>query len=99
MPRVSVHFRESFRNDAILVHVDGQVRQRLAGVTTKLLLGFAEILELPVEAGAHLLEIELADRGVRAALPLEATGDLHVEAWYDGRRLDLQLREEPPAYL
>lgn len=98
MPELSIHLRESFKDDVVLIRVNG-IQRRLEGVTTKLLLGYAEIVKVELAEGTNLVEIDLQSRGRTASAQIDGSQDTHLEAWYSGGVLTLRIPSEPPAYL
>ena len=99
MPTLSIHFRETFNNDKLIVRINGTERRRLEGVTTKLLLGYAEILVEDVTAGPNEVDIELPARGIAASTRIDVSHAAHLEVWFSGGKLTLRIPPETPAYL
>ena len=99
MAELSIHLRESFRNDRLIVRINGTERRHLEGVTTKLLLGYAEVLVEDVAAGRNLVAIELLTRQQTASAQIDVSENAHLEVWYSGGQLTLRIPPEPPAYL
>lgn len=98
MPELSIHLRESFKDDVVLIRVNG-IERRLEGVTTKLLLGYAEIVKVELAEGTNLVEIDLQSRGRKGSAQIDGSQDAHLEVWYSGGALALRIPPEPPAYL
>ncbi len=99
MPELSIHLRETFNDDALVIRVNGVERRRLDGVTTRLLLGYAEIVGEELAEGPNLVEIELQSKGRSASVQIDGSQDAHLEVWYAGGVLTLRIPPEPPAYL
>lgn len=99
MSTLTLHFRESFDNDTVVVRLGGDERYRAEGLKTKLLLGYAEIVELDIQQHSVLLEVDVPSRGTTAQYQLDLRHDLDVEVWLTGQGLQLRIPPEPPAYL
>jgi len=99
MPTLTIHFRERFSNEPVEVRLDGRQRFAHDGITTKLLVGYAELVPLEVSAGTLEVEIVLPRRSLRATQTIALDRDVDLEVWLDENRLELRLPPAPPAYL
>lgn len=69
MTTLNVYLTDGFKDDRVAVSVDGRKVFDEGGVTTKRLLGLAKQLgPIAVDGDTALLEIELPERGMRAAI-------------------------------
>ena len=99
MPTLTIHFRERFSNEPVEVRLDGRQRFAHDGITTKLLVGYAELVPLEVSTGTLEAEIVLPRRSLRATKTITIERDVDLEVWLDDNRLELRLPPSPPAYL
>lgn len=100
MRTLTLHLRDGFASDSVVIRADGEERWRSTDVTTKLLLGLADEVPMTVPAEAVRIEVELPARGLRRELDL-APGDddeqLEVRLLDD--ELTLRRLEGPQGYL
>lgn len=99
MPKLTLHFRETYDSDSLVVRLNGEERYRAESVTTKLLLGYAEIVEIDVHERSVLLEVDVPTRGATAQYRLDLGHHLDVEVWLTGTELEIRIAPEQPAYL
>lgn len=99
MPELSIHLRETFKNDALVIHINGVSRRRLEGLTTKLLLGYAAVFGEQVEEGLNRIDVELVSKGQSASIVVDCISDAFLEVWFKDGQLTLHTPPEPPAYL
>ncbi len=97
MPELSIHLRETFNDDALVIRVNGVERRRLDGVTTRLLLGYAEIVGEELAAGPNLVEIELQSKGRSASVQIDGSQDADVVAAAVAEAIDAMQRDAAAA--
>lgn len=93
---LSVHLQDGFDDDIVVVSVDDDVERRLEHVTTRLLLGYAEVLEIEVPGEGCRLGVALPRRGLRAETVVPA--GVHVGVSIDATGLKLLVRDQPFGY-
>jgi hypothetical protein len=99
MAVLSIHLQEGFDDDLAIVRVNGAETARRSHLTTKRLLGYAEIVDLPKPAGGDIqLELSLPDRRLSASATVPGAGDSFVAANVADGRLRLTVRDQPFAY-
>jgi hypothetical protein len=99
MAILSIHLQEGFDDDTAVIRLNGAERARRAHLTTKPLLGYAEIIELQKPAQADIrLELSLPDRNLSASTAIPASGDSFVAANMANGRLQLAVRSQPFGY-
>lgn len=99
MAALSVHLQEGFDVDRVIVRVDGRTQVRREQVTTRLLLGYAEIIEVPIPAeGEVTLQISLPRRRIAGTLTLRPKPTTNVGVNVVGRELVFAVREQPFMY-
>jgi hypothetical protein len=89
MRRLVILLLEGFRDDEVVVRVDGADLVRRPGATTSPLLGMAEEIRLDMPDSAERLVIALPGRGLEAAVPL-TDGDVTVLADVEDDALHLR---------
>ncbi len=96
MPNLTLHLQDGFDDDEVVVSVNGHVVRRLEHVTTRLLLGLAETLDLDVPSPRCRLDVDLPRRGLQAEADVAAPA--HVGASVCFGHLTLLVRDEPFGY-
>ncbi|WP_222273050.1 hypothetical protein [Modestobacter marinus] len=96
MPILALHLQDGFDDDEVVVSIDGDIFRRLEHVTTRLLLGYAETLDLDVPSPTCRLEVDLPRRGLRAGVDVAAPA--HVGAGVESGHLTLLVHDEPFGY-
>jgi hypothetical protein len=99
MSTLTIHFRERFSNEPVEVWLDGRQRFAHDGITTKLLVGYAELVPLEVSTATVEVEIVLPQRSLRRSVTISVERDMDLEVWLDGNQLELRRPPTPPAYL
>jgi hypothetical protein len=94
---LSVHLEDGFDNDEVIVWIDGAAAHHLLQVTSKLLLGYARIVECGVSGPTARIRIEVVSRGLQAETTVPAAGA--VLASIRGDELELRHQGEAPGYL
>ncbi len=64
MASLGIDLQDGFRDDTVVVRVDGIVASRESGVTTRTSIGLARSLTLELDGAFVQLEIELPDREI-----------------------------------
>lgn len=99
MAVLSIHLQEGFEDDTAVVRLNGAESARRTHLKTRLLLGYAEIVELPKPAGRDIeLELELPDRGLSARGVVPGAGDSFVAVNVTDGRLQIAVRDRPFSY-
>src|SRR6266542_5721498 len=78
MARLTIHLQDGFADDTVLVRVNGVEVYRKSGVTTKLLLGYADVFDTAVPEGAAEIMIEVPSRDLRDAFIVPGAPKTHV---------------------
>jgi hypothetical protein len=94
---LSVHLEDGFDNDEVIVRIDGAEAHHLLQVTSKLLLGYARIVDCGVSGPTARIRIEVVSRGLQAETIVPADGA--VVASIRGDELELRYHAEAPGYL
>jgi hypothetical protein len=61
---VEIHLQEGFKDDTVIIRADGHELSHKDEVTTKLLLGYADVVEIEIPEGQVKLEIMLPSRNI-----------------------------------
>jgi hypothetical protein len=96
VPVLSVHLQDGFDDDEVVVSVDDEVVRRLEHVTTRLLLGYAEILEIDVPHAKCRLSVAVPRRALRAEVTVDAVADVGVSVDVGG--ITLLVSDQPFGY-
>jgi hypothetical protein len=99
MPNLGVYLLDGFENDLVVVRAEGREVARKAAVTSQLLLGYADSVDVPVERGQVSVEVQLPDRGLAAEQTLTVEDEVSLLASVEGGRLTLQVTEQRPGFM
>jgi hypothetical protein len=64
MPKLNLILETGFNRDHVIIKVDDNPLCDLQAVTYRLLLGYAETLEIELPTGEHLIDIEIINRAL-----------------------------------
>ncbi len=99
MAVLSIHLQEGFADDTAVVRLNGVESGRWTHLSTKRLLGYAEVIDLPKPAGQDIqLELSLPNRGLTGRALVPAAGDSFVAVNVTDRRLQIAVRDRPFSY-
>jgi hypothetical protein len=76
---MQIHLLEGFRDDEVIVRVDGAERQA-TGVTTRNQIGFAKTLAIDVSTERVEVEVALPHRAIAASITVERASEESVRA-------------------
>jgi hypothetical protein len=93
----SIHLQEGFDDDTVVLSVDGLETVRLEHVTTRLLLGYAQIEHLENVGPRCRLTVDVTTRALVGEADIDAESVVVVSI--DGDRLVVTRPESPPMYL
>jgi hypothetical protein len=86
--RLTVHLQGGFANDTVVVSVDGKEIYRKAAVRTKLLLGYADIIETRVPEGTAEISIGVPSRHIADRFKIQISPKTHVGVSIQGDSID-----------
>jgi hypothetical protein len=72
--QLRIELGEGFKDDTVVVRIDGAETYSAHGVTTKLLTSYADYLERDVPDGKVTIEVDVPTRGLSATVPEEVHG-------------------------
>lgn len=99
MTGLSIHLQEGFEDDVVIIRTDGRERARKEHVTTRMLLGYAEIVELESSAtGSVRLEVTLPNRQIAGSTTLSLAGGVFVGVNVENGVLVFAVRDRPFTY-
>jgi len=78
MARIHIAYQEGFRNDEVVLRLDGKEVSRNSGVTTRLQIGLALAYELEVPDGPFELEVALPGRYSSRTFRFDPSGPKYV---------------------
>ncbi len=78
MPSLHIDLQEGFEQDTVVIHVNGSEIFREDGVSTMLLLGFAQTLETPVSPGEVVIDIQVPSRSLESQIKLSIDADAFI---------------------
>jgi hypothetical protein len=93
-----IHLQEGFTNDLVIVRVNSTEVFRRPGVTTKLLLGYAEVFETEVPDGETLVEVEVPTRNLSGATRVRGADTPYLGVSFDGDTIRFQESATPFGY-
>ena len=73
MTNLHIALHDGFRNDTVVITVNGREVYRRTDVTTNLAISRADASDVAVEEGELRVEVEVPTRNLRAAITLDAT--------------------------
>jgi hypothetical protein len=94
-----IHLQEGFDNDLVVIKVNGTEKFRRKQVTTKLLLGYAEVVELPVSETAAKVQISLPQKKLAQSIDLPQSADAHIAVSVVNNQITYQVSDQPFGYL
>ncbi len=98
MPLLRIDLQEGFKGDTVIIRVNGKQVFRKTGVTTQLLLGYAEALEIEVPEGTSQIRVLVPNRKLAQTIPLEGTDALHLGVSVQGNQIVYLPMDETMGY-
>ena len=93
-----VAFQEGFEGDDVAIAVDGKEVHRDENLTTRLQIGRAGSIDVPVERGLHELEVVLPKREIAKRFSVQVEERAYVAISLEGNELTHKLSGEPFRY-
>ncbi|MBY0294753.1 MAG: hypothetical protein K2X71_01765 [Methylobacterium sp.] len=91
MSRIHIHLVDGFAHDHVLVRVDGRTVLDEGDVTYSPLYGFAQkSVSVEVPGGTYRIEVELPDKGLRAAQDAKVGAGPHVIVSIENGRISIR---------
>jgi len=73
MTNLHIALQDGFRNDTVVIYVNGREVYRNTGVTTSLAISRADAFDVAVEQGEVRVEVQVPTRSRSAGVSLDAT--------------------------
>jgi hypothetical protein len=99
MATLRIDLQDGFRDDSVVVSVDGAEVLRRDGVSTNLVLSRADSAEVTVPEGESVVRVDVPTQALSAERPLRAEGNVFLTVNVLDGRLDVQAPAEEPRYL
>ncbi len=100
MPALIIDLQEGFRDDRVIVAVDGREVFRKEGVRTRHQIGRADGVRVEgVAAGRRSVAVELPDRGLSGRVEVDASARPYLAVSVMGERLVFTPAAEPFRYV
>ena len=93
-----VDLQEGFANDLVIVRVNGTEVFRRTGVTTRLLLGYAEYFQVQVQNGPLDVEIVVPSRNLSRSISVRASRESYLGVSIKDGEIVFSERDEPFSY-
>lgn len=98
MAVIGVHLQEGFEHDTVNILVNEHEVWHKADVTTKLLLGYAEVVELDVPEGDVTVQIELPERALAEKTEVKVEEQIYILVSNVDGALNCRVTQRPPGY-
>jgi hypothetical protein len=95
---LQVDLQEGFANDLVIVRVNGTEVFRRAGVTTRLLLGYAEYFQVQVQQGSLDVEIVVPSRNLSRSASVRVSQESYLGVSIQDGEIEFSERDEPFSY-
>jgi hypothetical protein len=99
MPRLFIHLQEGFDNDLVVIKVNGKEQFRSRQVTTRLVLGYAEVVELLVSEDAAQVQVSLPQKKLAQSLDLPQSAETHIAVSIVENQITYQVSDQPFGYM
>lgn len=99
MGSLRIALEEGFEGGAVVVEVNGQPVLERDDVRTRMQVGFAERLEVPVDEGDAAIVVRLPQRGATGRLTAHVVDRLHVGVSVRDGEVVFRTSEQPFGYV
>ncbi len=99
MGTLRIALEEGFEGEAVVVEVNGHTVLERDDVRTRMQVGFAERLEVPVDEGDAAVEVRLPRRGAAGRLTARVVDRLHLGVSLQNGEVVFRTSEQPFGYL
>ena len=99
MPTLHVALQEGFKNDRVVVRVNGAEVANRPEVTTRNQIGLAEAVEVDVPTGDASVDVEVPARQLRGSVHVTIEGKTYVGVSIERGQLVLRPQREAFGYL
>ena len=98
MAVLHVHLQEGFANDSVRIRVGGREVFAKDGVTTKLLLGYADTLDVQVVEGLVNVEVVVSSRNISTTIPLQVARATYLGISIEHGTIEHLISDQPFGY-
>lgn len=99
MATVHVALQEGFDNDTVIIRINGQDVFHKSGVKTRLQIGYADSVEVPVQEDRANIEVRLPQKQLVKTTALAVAAKIYVGVSIRGGEIDFHVSAEPFGYL
>jgi len=99
MKLLKIDLQDGFNEDSVIIDINGHEIFRGQKVSTKLLLGFADIIETQVPEGNSEIRISLPDRSMESRISLHIEKDTYLGISLTKKGVESHFSETPFPYL
>lgn len=99
MSGLRIDLQEGFRNDTVIVRVNGEEVFQKSGVTTRLSASIADSFEVPVEGSPSEVEVEASTRALTGKGKVDAEHTPYLGVSIEGAAIRFERSVEPFRYL
>ena len=96
---LSIALEEGFEGDSVVVKVNGRTVFEGDDVRTRMQIGRAERLEVPIEAAAADIEVRAAERRAAGRLTCDVVDRLYVGVSLQGSKVVFRTSQQPFGYV
>jgi hypothetical protein len=97
MQQLQIALEDGFRDDLVVVRVDG-LEERFEDVTTSPLLGLADSRDIEVPDGAAAVKITVPSKNLSETIPLPSPIPGHLGVSVDQGGIYYRFRDQPVGY-
>ncbi len=98
MATLSIHLQEGFTGDTVLIDVNGKEVFHEEDVRTKLLLGYAAIIDVEVEQPPAQVTIELPEKELSSCIPVPIMGATYLGISLEDDEVSSMISQKPFGY-
>lgn len=98
MELLQIDLQEGFRNDSVIIRVNGRELVRKGGVTTQLLLGYAEIFKEQVPEGDVEIEILIPSKNLSIVEKLQVSVPTYLGVSVRLNKIEIIKSPDPFSY-
>lgn len=99
MRKLFIHLQEGFDDDLVIIEINGEEKFHNEQVTTKLLLGYAEVVELLISEAVARIQILLPQKDLAQSIDLPQPADVHIGVSIINNQIAYQVSDQPFGYM
>ncbi len=98
MALLAIDFQDGYKDDTIVVRINGDKVFRKEHASTKLLLGLADSFKTEVEKRSVSIEISIETRNIVETIPLDVSTDTYLGVSVVNGRIEYIISNKPFGY-